>query len=372
MNTGIEGVSVPKSIAAQGEAAEDLIRQRTQPEETGKEPGPNADPDQTVDPQSDSKDKETQNQDPEQPDDPNAQKQDPPAQDDSWEQRYKALQGKYNAEVPRLYKQVKLLTDEIAAFSKSNDELRKQVTDLEATKGQEAQKTDWLKDGEDLDPEDFEGYGADVVRMAKGHNAMRKANLDLQREIKELRDSFAQQKQAPPAQQQQKQQQEPESASDQEFFGYVERNVPGWDVQNNDPDFINWLKGNVEPISGLTYYEMLQQTHGEGNAHGAAQIFLKFRQDTGKDYSQHQQPGGQKPPAKSDSGENPKRQPVPKPSVAPPKSRGGNPEPQVGKEYTQAEIKEFYDDCAKGKYSDDEISRIEKDIFKAKREGRIR
>lgn len=69
----------------------------------------------------------------------------------------------------------------------------------------------------------------------------------------------------------------PGSEPEDPFFVALDNRRPGWDVAYNDnPEFINWAKSNLEPFSGETYQTMLERAQASSDVDAALRIFSAF------------------------------------------------------------------------------------------------
>jgi Skp family chaperone for outer membrane proteins len=256
--------------------------------------------------------------------------------EETWEHRFKVMEGKYKAEVPRYAKQVTDLQERILF-------LEKQLTDLSRKPADQTQ----VKQGK-YKPEDYREYGAEIEDLAKSNQDLTQTVDRLNKRIEELSGK--------------------QGYSD--FQKKLAIELPDWEAQNRDKEgFIPWLSG-IDPVSGTTYRTLLLNAESVGDAKRVATIFRLYRKESGNQYTQANEP---QPPAVHQ--ETPRHQ-IPKPTVAPPRSRAGDDPTAASKGdkkiWTGDEISKFYRDVSQGKYTDQEAAKLEKDIFQAKREGRIR
>lgn len=150
--------------------------------------------------------------------------------------------------------------------------------------------------------------------------------------------------------------------SQEAFWRNLETAVPNWKQINNDPDFQGWLL-EVDPLTGTTRQAYLEQAQHSLNHSRVAAFFDTYSSLTGK-----YKPNASAQPSRSAQLTELEKQ------VAPGRSRSSSaPTGQVSKTYTPVQIKEFFDNVRTGKYKgrEDERNRIERDIFAAQREGRI-
>lgn len=262
----------------------------------------------------------------------------PPSNDATWEQRFKTLQGLFNAKVPELQGQVKTLESELQqAISRLNA----------ATEATKTPPPDPLQSREHT--ADVEAFGSDLVEMVqrvidrKAAPALHEAQTQLQAlatRVTQLEDSLKGTSQAVVA-----------SAEDR-FFDRLTNLVPDWEQINADEAFLAWL-AEVDPVYGQPRQAALaaaQQAMDAGRAAAVFKAFASLRQATPKT-----------PPAVD-------KQVSPKASAATPP-----PQPANKPILTEKQIAEFYDAKRRGHYrgKEAEAARIEQVINLAIAEGRV-
>lgn len=261
---------------------------------------------------------------------------------DTWEQKYKTLQGMYNAEVPRMKAENRELNSRVAQMEQLLSTMSTQAT---------AQP-------ESVDPlitdKDREEYGdsIDVMRRAAREEVAaanaRVANIEQQ--IMQMQTSVVPQiNQISHAQAQ---------SAEQSFWADLSSKIPQWNDINNDPDFQSWLL-EIDPLTGIARQTYLEDAQNNLDSNRVAQFFRSWQEANGAPVAQT----NRKVP--SDQLEK---------QVAPGRGRSGaNTMPSEGQTYSPADIEGFFDAVRKGRYKgrEEERGRIERDIFAAQREGRI-
>lgn len=146
------------------------------------------------------------------------------------------------------------------------------------------------------------------------------------------------------------------------FWRTLSATVPNWQQVNNDPDFHAWLM-EMDPLLGTNRQSALESAHRALDSGRVAAFFSAFMDATGKYKT---------PPADPSSRSTPsselERQ------VAPGRSRSSSPpQGQTAQKYSRADIAKFFDDVRSGRYKgrEAERNRIERDIFAAQQENRI-
>lgn len=270
---------------------------------------------------------------------------------EDFEQKYRSLQGKYNAEVPKLHSQVKDLTAQV-------DHLRGLLATLSAppANAPPAPKTTRSKAVTEADEKEF-GDAVDVMRRA-ARDEMAELYQDtiegLQRTVAELTGKLN--KEVVPAVNSVASQQQ--ATAEQQFWADLSALVPNWQAINNDPEFHTWLL-ETDPVSRFKRQTLLENAQAKSDPYWVAQIFNEWI-------------GPQPAPAPANANQG-KQSELDK-QVSPGRSKGGSPPPQKEqKTYTRDDIRQFYADVASGKFKgrDQERARIESDIFAAQQDGRL-
>ena len=181
------------------------------------------------------------------------------AENERLRQQNATLQGKYQAEVPRVISDNKELRNQIK-------ELRDLVVAL-----QKPQVPDWKKSLTPEEQEEFESAGEAMGVAGKTALAIAEANRERDRlahekEIEELRNQV---------------QQQTASTQVQEFWTRVNGLVPGASDINNTTEFSAFLD-TVDPATGMTYRERGEAASAKGNFGALAKVFEEFKRASGK------------------------------------------------------------------------------------------
>ena len=94
--------------------------------------------------------------------------------ENEWEQRYRVLQGKYDAEVPRLSVQIAELQEQLTELVSEKEQLQEKLQE-QASKQQ------------GLDPGEYEDFGEEMKKLVETVNDLRAENLKLQSELNRLK-----------------------------------------------------------------------------------------------------------------------------------------------------------------------------------------
>lgn len=240
-----------------------------------------------------------------------------PASDD-WEQKYRALAGKYSAEVPRyaeelrgLKAQVLELTERLAAPPQA-EALPSKLTPAQVVE----------QFGEDF----AEAVGAIAAQVADQRNGK------LQKQVEAAQGLATQNARA-------------------QFMSDISKAVPDWQAIDQDPRFTAFLD-EVDAMSGRSRRDFFADADARNDATRVAAFFTTFRGSIG--------------PANPPASQNPALQ-----AQLVPSSARTNDAPPGKKVYSTADIRNFYTQARKGLVSAQDYDRIESDIFAAQREGRL-
>ena len=256
--------------------------------------------------------------------------EEPPSGDVDWEHKYRVLQGKYNAEVPRLHKELKQLKREKEELLARLSLLEQMVVQLQAQ-----QTAAPSAEPATAQPEEEE----EELKLLKEnypevYNAITKL---LEKTIH---------KQVEP---------KLHEVSEQTFYTQLTTIVPDWQSINTDPEFIEWLN-QADPISGFTRMQLLRQAYEQKDVNRVARFFIAYKEE-----KQKAQQSASTPPPAAKNVAPPQRKTAP----SSPTGRGSK------KVFKQSEVEEFYKLAAMGKIPLDERKRMEEEILRAVMENRI-
>jgi len=332
-------MSIPKQVQKQSEEVQELYKQiNGEPEEAQAtaEAAPEEAVNNVAEPTtSDSVEEQAPQSEPQEQTESGDQE---PKQDD-WQQKYRSLQGMYNADVPRL--------------NAENRDLSSRVSQLEgllSTMQEPAQQTP-VQSEKLITDDDVKEYGDSIAVMRKA------AREEVAQEIAQLRQQVGQlQGVLPQVQQVQAQQ---KKSGEQTFWSTIASEVPNWSDINNDPDFQSWLLA-IDPLTGISRQTYLEDAQKNLDSSRVVNFFRTWEGETGKTNTAQVDRTAQQSQLQK--------------QVAPGRSRNNGVKASgQNRTYTPNDIQEFYADVRKGKYKgrDDERGRIERDIFAAQQEGRI-
>lgn len=241
--------------------------------------------------------------------------------------RYASLQGKYNAEVPRLHEKLHELEEfnnYLAQKLEAAEQSAKEVP-------QEALITE----------QDTEMYGQDMVELIK-----RGARQETQR-VEQLTGGLLAEVESLKSQLNDVYAKEA-AYRDEQFYSALTMKCPHWEQQNENEGFLAWLS-EADPYLGIVRHEALNRAFEARDPDRVASIFLAYSN------------------AKRGNREL-ARQVTPRSSAA-----SGNWEAtaNAGRMWSQEEIQSFYEQWRRGHIPDDQAEEIEKQINQAVASGRV-
>jgi hypothetical protein len=249
-------------------------------------------------------------------------------------QRYEILQGKYNAEVPRLSAQIA--------------DLKRQIASQAAKPA--------VSENIDPDPEYKSPYVTDAMRESRSYRKMLK---EFGQDYAETQFESAAVAGQAVAQAEIKPLAEQTAMNDRDrLHGAIDQLAPNWQTTNDNPAFVTWAQETVEPYSGLPLIDLLRDAYAAHNAARVAKIF--------NDYATIST-------AKPDTTTQPNVDALISPTKRGSSSQA-NADQHQGKVWTEAEIERFFDDHARGRYDNrrKEAADLEMEINRAYKEGRVR
>jgi hypothetical protein len=278
-------------------------------------------------------------------------KEDPNSE--TYAQRWRTLQGQYNAEVPRLRAANKDMQTRVAQLEQLLASLQNTQPAAPVAAPQSGQKL--------VTDDDVAEYGESIDMMRKVTREEVGSLLgkisQLESTIQHLTTSVS----GSVIPQVQRVAQQQAASAEERFWSSLAQRVPNWQQINNDQDFQSWLL-EIDPLTNTSRQTHLEIAQRDLDVNRVTAFFNAFTAASGKFAPQaNAQPNR--------SASELERQ------IAPGRSRGasGAPVGQTSKSYTPDDIKKFFNDVRAGKYKgrETERDRIERDIFAAQREGRI-
>jgi len=267
------------------------------------------------------------------------------------QQKYRTLQGMYNAEVPRLHAQNRELGGRIQQLEQLLATMSSTAPAPGAAPAPAAAPVQKL-----VSDKDVEEYGDSIEVMRR---VSREEVSPVMQRLSKI-EQLLQQVQTNVVPQVQAVAQRQAQTAQQQFWSDLTTEVPNWREVNDTQAFQDWLL-ETDPLTGISRQTYLEDAQRALDARRVSAFFRTWLKST-----------GQAPVAQS-TGSAPATSELEK-QVAPGRARSaGAPQTNKGKTYTPADIRKFFDDVRSGRYKgrEQERDRIERDIFAAQRENRI-
>lgn len=271
---------------------------------------------------------------------------------DTYAQRWRSLQGVYNAQKRQL--------DETQQRLFNMEQLIAQMQQASAAPAQ--QQTQVAQATKHVTDKDMTEYGADMVEFAR--RVSREEVAPLAQAVKQLTARLEQLQGYVPVV---KRVADTQARTAQErFFDDLESRVADWKAVNDDPRFHEWLLSQ-DPLSGLQRQTLLTDAHQALDVGRVANIFLSWKREAGIAVD----------PATETAQTQAKASNVAKleKQIAPGRASAASapPTPAQKKQWSRGEIAQFYQDKMAGRYKgrEAEARAMEADIFLAQREGRV-
>lgn len=260
-----------------------------------------------------------------------------PSAEETWERRYKTLQGLFNAEVPKLQQQNKELSAKLHDAIERMEKLSQQPQKPEP------------QHKPALDPNDVENFGSDLVEMVQRQtqHVLSSVAGKLDGVVANFEARLTQVEQALKGTTQ-----TVAVTAEEIFFNKLAAIVPDWEKVNSSEAFLAWL-GDVDPVYGQTRQAALTAAQQNMDVARVAAVFNAFKSTL---------------PKSNQAQESLAKQVSPKATASAP------PAPTEKPVITQAQIQAFYKDVATGKYRgrDAEAASLEALINEAIADGRVR
>jgi len=325
--------ALPKQVRDQIAAADDIIKQMEDP---AKQPPKDETP----------------------PNDPASDSQAPAKEPEpDPDHKYKVLQGKYNAEVPRLQKANQGLEEQ-------NRDLNQRILNVE---GMLAALATTQTPPEPKAPEppavsdsEREQFGDDLIDLVE-RVAKRATAPEIEAQVGKLDKTVQQQ-----GEKLAHSEQAVAESNRRDTISALALAVPNWETQNNDENFLEWLNEN-EPSVGLPRGRLLTEAFRANDAERVIWFFKSFPRENATETSETTPGGNPEPQTKLDE------------LVAPGAPKTGSvvaPNESGKRVWTRNDITALYaqknEFIKRGKKVPGDLEKLERDLFKAQHEGRLR
>lgn len=183
----------------------------------------------------------------------------PAPTDDGWQQKYRTLQGVFNAEQGRWNAEKKVLETRITALESAA-----------AAKPAPAPAAPTVN----FDEKDVETYGPELLQMVS-RQAQAMASQIVQEKLAELKPQLDQTREQVTSVAT-----HVYRSNEDKFYGELAKEVPDWEQVNSDPRWLNWL-GEVDQLSGVARQVYLNNAQEQLNHTRVANLFKAFKEAAG-------------------------------------------------------------------------------------------
>jgi hypothetical protein len=276
-----------------------------------------------------------------------------------WEHKFKVLQGKYNAEVPRLQKQLQQSQGD-------NQEMRQRMLNLEGMVASmkmlnEAPPEPEKPKGPTISDEEREQFGDDLIDLIQ-RVSLNATLPEIESHLKPLEGRVKQVDEKVATSQKTM-----AESKRQQVFDRLAAAVPDWETQNEDENFLNWLDQD-EGLTGRPRAYFLTEAMKVNDADTVIKYFTSFQSENAA--ATPAEPAPEKKPEPQVKLDELTAPGTPQTGTASAPNESGK------RVWTRADIAQFYADrnefVKKGKPIPKEMQKLEKDIFAAQAEGRVR
>ena len=176
--------------------------------------------------------------------------------EETWQQKYKTLQGMYDAEVPRLHAQVKELQNYVGQLKQQIDAR----PDPAPTQSTPAPRESLVTD------DDVEAFGKDLIDVQR--KVAREVSMEFRAELDSLK--------AENSELRKQMQQTGNQVGEVSFEQRLYHTVPDWSALNNDPKWIAWLD-EFDPMLRAPRRAAAQGAYNANDVEGVAYYVKMFK-----------------------------------------------------------------------------------------------
>ena len=188
----------------------------------------------------------------------------PESDDPKWKQKYKTLQGMYDAEVPRLHQQVKDLNTQL-------EELKKTVESANDKAAEAKQEAEYERLKNLVTDEERQEFGDDLIEVQR--KVAREETAELVKQLEAIKSENAKLHELL--------QQTDSQVSHTSFQHRLTQLVPDFEQVNSDPAWIAWLDEN-DPLLRAPRRVVAERAYAEGDAESVAHFVNLFRESSGQ------------------------------------------------------------------------------------------
>lgn len=292
----------------------------------------------------------------------------PPAEPPAdWQHKYNVLQGKYNAEVPRLTRQVQEQEQTLRELHTQLNNTQSLLASLNPGQSAQTPPAPATPPARLVKDEEIKEFGPDLVDLMRRVSQEAVAGKDT--EIAELKQQMAGLGKTVEATAN-----ATAVTAEERVIGLLDERVPEWRVQNEDVGFLTWLN-EVDPFAGEQRGELLSQAYIVHDAPRVVAIFQGYLNENAAvtPPTPAAAPAGDTPPA---TPEGQQLESLVAPGTPKAGAHGGAPADHAGKQiWNQSQVTELYakinEFTKKGRPAPKALQDLEADLILAQAEGRI-
>ena len=173
--------------------------------------------------------------------------------EETWEHKYKVLDGMFKAELAKRDSKIEELSSTVQHLTKLLEEKPEEEEEPAATA---------------LDPEEFEGYGDEMLDMVKTVNELVEQNQKLKAENAKLIGHVEQVGKTVV------------QTNEEKFVDGLTAAVKDWRIVNKDSGWLAWLD-NPDPLTGIRRQAILDDAYSKFDVKRVAKLFETFKKETG-------------------------------------------------------------------------------------------
>ena len=284
-----------------------------------------------------------------------------PNENDTWQHRYSVLQGKYNAEVPRLQNQVREQDQLLRDMRQQLTNQQTMLASLSAGQSAPNAQPPAQPAARRVKDEEIRQFGPDLYDFIK-RTSLEAVQPEIERVAAPIQQRLTKTEAAATTAAQ-------TVAVDavQRLYALLNDQVPDWEQLNEAPEFLAWLEQR-DPYTGLARGELLAQAYKAHDGPRVVAFFNGFKSENA---------AISPPAAPAPAAPAPESQMMQLVAPGTPKAGAGGAPSDAGKRvWTRADVQQLYakinEFTRRNKPVPVELKQLEADLVRAQSEGRLR
>lgn len=285
-----------------------------------------------------------------------------------WKHKYSVLQGKYDAEVPRLNDELRQTRSEYRNLQDKVQSLETMLASMKALQDKPAQPPQPSKPL--VTQEEIDTYGPDLIdivgRVAK---QVLEPYVDervgrIEKDVKQVGENVA------------STQKTVAKSAREKLYERLDSRVPEWRTINKQQEFVSWLN-ELDPYTGVPRGANLRAAFDRNDSDRVLAFFEGFQKEHAV-ATEDPNPAAPSEEAPKEEGPQQKLDTLVAPGTPKTGTTGAQEESGKGRIWTRKMISDFYEqknELIKANPNRDlpkEVEALERDLFKAQAEGRLR